>query len=85
MQYPKQKTNNTMEVTMKKLMTIAAAGLLLAGVGAIQVNAAETAESGTKTTLEEGLKNGAKNGLKKGLKNGLKKGMKNGKKNGEKR
>ena len=62
-----------MEVKMKKLMTIAAAGLLLAGIGTVQAHAAETTGSTGTTTMQEGLKNG------------LKKGMKNGKKNGDKK
>lgn len=51
---------------MNKLMTIAAAGLLIAGVGMVTVNAAET--TGTTTTvktLKNGMKNGKVNGDKK--------------------
>ena len=66
---------------MNKLMTIAAVGLLIAGVGMVTVNAAETTGTATVKTLKNGLKNGAKNGLKNGLKNG----MKNGKVNGDKK
>ena len=45
---------------MNKLMTIAAVGLLIAGVGMVTVNAAETTGTATVKTLKNGLKNGAK-------------------------
>lgn len=47
---------------MNKLMTIAAVGLLIAGVGMVTVNVAETTGTATVKTLKNGLKNGAKNG-----------------------
>lgn len=46
---------------MNKLMTIAAVGLLIASVGMVTVNAAETTGTTTVKTLKNGLKNGAKN------------------------
>ena len=50
---------------MNKLMTIAAAGLLIAGVGMVTVNAAETTGTTTVKTLKNGLKNGKVNGDQK--------------------
>lgn len=50
---------------MNKLMTIAAAGLLIAGVGMVTVNAAETTGTTTVKTLKNGMKNGKVNGDKK--------------------
>lgn len=60
---------------MKRIMTMAAIGIIAIGFGTATLNAAET---GTGTKI-------IKNGLKEGLKNGMKNGMKNGKKNGDKK
>ena len=49
---------------MNKFMTIAAAGLLIAGVGMVTVNAAETTGTTVKT-LKNGMKNGKVNVDKK--------------------
>ena len=67
---------------MKKLMTLAAIGILAAGLGT--VNAAETTKAASTTagTLKNGLANGLKNGTGNGLKNGTKSGLKNGLKSG---
>ena len=62
---------------MKRIMTMAAIGIIAIGFGTATLNAAET---GTKI-----IKNGLKEGLKNGTKNGMKNGMKNGKKNGDKK
>ncbi|UKI29910.1 MAG: hypothetical protein L6W00_18000 [Lentisphaeria bacterium] len=72
---------------MKKLMTLAAAGMLIAGIGAITaVNAAETTVGTTTTkTLKNGLTNGLTNGLKNGATNGAKTGLKNGTTQGSKK
>ena len=65
---------------MKKFMTIVAAGVLLAGFGAMQAGAAETAGTAENTVkiMQNGLKDGTKNGLKDGMKSGLKDGAKSG-------
>ena len=82
---------------MKKLMTLAAAAIIFAGVATL--NAAEPgtggatgtpalkdgAKNGLANGTKNGLANGAKDGLKKGLKNGLKNGLKKGLKNGKKK
>ena len=60
---------------MKRIMTMAAIGIIAIGFGTATLNAAET---GTGTKI-------MKNGLKNGTKNGMKNGMKNGKKNGDKK
>lgn len=64
---------------MKRIMTMAAIGIIAIGFGTATLNAAET---GTGTKI---IKNGLKEGLKNGTKNGMKNGMKNGKKNGDKK
>jgi flagellar biosynthesis/type III secretory pathway protein FliH len=68
--------------SMKKLLTLAAAAIIFAGIGT--VNAAENGTGGeTETTvLKDGLKNGMTNGAKNGLANGAKNGLANGAKNG---
>ena len=78
----------TFRLIMWVVVTLAAAGMLIAGIGATTaVNAAETTV-GTPTTktlkngLTNGLKNGATNGAKTGLKNGTTQGAKKGLKNG---
>ena len=73
---------------MKRIMTMAAIGIIAIGFGTATLNAAETGtgtkimKDGLKNGLKEGLKNGTKNGMKEGLKNGTKNGMKNGLKEG---
>ena len=83
------KETQTVEEEMKKLMTMAALGVLVFGIGATALNAAEATAKTPKNGAAQGLKNGAKNGMAQGLKNGAKngtsQGLKNGAKNGAKK